>query len=155
MTNKDIPPIVHLTTDIHHQDQDNIPTNETTNTKNSPITTDHPLGLNHPTITDNHPLPTNTVTIDIISHHSSYTETDHITIPQIIKTKRTTAQGTHIKIAVIHLHHTDTDHNRQLLPLTDHIHQHHRDNQAHPDTEITDHQSHHLKAILTQDSYQV
>ena len=153
-TTKNILPTAHLTTDIHHLNNDNILINETTNLKDAPIITDHHLDLNLPMITDKPHLQKITEKTNIINHHSVHIETNLTTTHQITNTKQITGQIEHNRIVVIHLHHIVIDHNRLPLHLTDHIHQHQQDNQIHTNTEITDHQSHHLKATLTQDFYQ-
>ena len=144
--------IVHLTTDTHHLDHDNILTNKITNLEGVLITTDHHLDLNLLTITDKPHLQTITEKTDIINHHSVHIETNLTTTLQITRTKQITGQTEHNKIVVIHLHHIVIDHNHQLLPLIDHIH--HKDSQTHLNT-TTNHQYHHPETILTQDFYQV
>ena len=151
ITTKNILPIVHLITDIHHPEHDNIPINETTNTEDVLITTDHHLDHNLLTITNKPHLQTITEKTDIINHHSVHIETKLTTTHQTITTAQITGQTKHSRTVVIHLHLIVIDHNHQPLPLIDHIH--HKDSQIHLNI-ATNHQYHHPETILTQDFYQ-
>ena len=155
ITTTNILPIVHLITDIHHPDHDNIPTNETTNTENVLITTDHHLDHNLLTITDKPHLQTITEKTDIINHHSVHIETKLTIIHQTITTVQITGQTEHNRTVAIHLHLIVIDRNHLPLHLIDHTHLHQPDNPTHINTEITDHQYHHPEATLTQVFYQV